>query len=572
MLFQLKSNFLRRTSVSLPNATLMKSSTLLTRFFLAGFTLVAGIQTTNAQVISYSSIANNVDMLVANIFGVQCEGVTNVQVNGAPFAVGRFDNGQGVGLNSGMMLSTGVLNYSYMASGYFASTQIGAPGDMDIINYGNLNGSGASSYDAVSVEFDFTPQVSDTIRFTYIFASEEYPEYSNSSFNDRFMFLVSENGGVPTNIATVPGTNTAVEINSINQVVNPQYYIDNMSAPSAAYFVFDGYTIPLQAKFYAQVGSTYHIKLVISDIADGVYDSAILLDEQESYNDISGQLTVNGSPAEGIIEVFNFSEDTLLATPVQTIPVTAGTYLADSLMTGVYHVRFTPDPVIFPGAVPLYFQTGSTWSTADLIGLPCYLNSADIDADTVNGYDGNATIFGNVIIDTSYLKMTVAFEGAYVQLKDQTTHQTVSFAWTDVNGDYALTGVPDGSFYILVDVPYIPQADTFMVTIAGGVSGEGFDYAILTEGIILNGEPSLGITPTEAVVFEMFPNPANEQLTVTLQGTEDQLMRLTTVNGQVVQQQVFSAGPHSVSTKGLASGVYLLTVGNSQPQRLIVQH
>src|SRR3990167_397836 len=92
----------------------MKSSTLLTRSLLAGFALFAGIQTTQAQAISYSSIANNVDMLVANIFGVQCEGVTNVQINGAPYAVGRFDNGQGVGLNSGMMLSTGYLNYSYM--------------------------------------------------------------------------------------------------------------------------------------------------------------------------------------------------------------------------------------------------------------------------------------------------------------------------------------------------------------------------------------------------------------------------------------------------------------------------
>lgn len=550
----------------------MKSSTLLTRSLLTGLALFAGVQTTQAQAISYSSIANNVDMLVANIFGVQCEGVANVQINGAPYAVGRFDNGQGVGLNSGMMLSTGFLNYSYQPVGNFASTQLGSPGDMDIINYGNLNGSGANSFDAVSVEFDFTPQVTDTIRFTYIFASEEYPEYSNSSFNDRFMFLVSENGGTPTNIATVPGTNTAVEINSINQVINPQYYIDNTLVPSGAYFVFDGYTVPLEAKFYAQLGSTYHIKLVISDIADGVFDSAILLDEQESYNDISGQLTVNGSPAEGIIEVFNFSEDTLLATPVQTIPVTAGTYLADSLTSGVYHVRFTPDPVAFPGAVPLYFQSGSTWSTADLIGLPCYLNSADIDANTVNVADGGATIFGNVIIDTSYLKMTVAFEGAYIQLKDQSTHETVSFAWTDVNGDYALTSVPDGSFYILVDVPYIPQADTFMVTIAGGVSGEGFDYQILTDGISMNGEPSLGLAQETITQFDMYPNPANEQLTVTLQGTEDQLMRLTTVNGQTVQQQVLSAGPHSVSTKGLASGVYLLTVGNSQPQRLIVQH
>lgn len=542
------------------------------RMLVTGVSIFAGAQLASAQPIAYSSISN-VDMLVANIFGVQCEGVSNVQVNGASFAVGRFDNGQAVNMNSGMILSTGMLNYAYQPSNVFASYQIGSPGDIDIINYGNLSGSGAESYDAVSVEFDFTPLVTDTIRFTYIFASEEYPEYSNSSFNDRFMFLVSENGNVPQNIAQVPGTSTAVEINSINQMVNPQYYVDNMSGPAWSYFVFDGYTVPLEAKFYAQIGSTYHIKLVISDIADGIYDSAILLDEQESYNDIEGQLTVNGVPAEGVIDVFNFVEDTLLATPVQSIVVSAGTYLADSLTSGMYHVRFTPDPLLFPGAVPLYFQTGSSWSTADPIGLPCYLNNADIDADTVNGFDGSATIFGNIVIDTSYLKsLTEPFEGAYVQLIDQSNGRTVAFAYTDVNGDYMLTGVPDGTFGIIVDVPYIPQAETHTFTIAGGISGEGFDYAIMTDGIFLNGDPTLDVATEELVQFAIHPNPVNENLFVTISGTEDQLVRVLTLNGQLIQSQVVSAGVQTIGTKGLSNGIYLLQVGNGQPQRLVVQH
>jgi hypothetical protein len=312
---------------------------------------------------------------------------------------------------------------------------------------------------------------------------------------------------------------------------------------------------------------------VISDISDAIFDSAILLDEQESYNDIEGQLTVNGLPAEGVIDVFNFVEDTLLATPVQSIVVSAGTYLADSLTSGMYHVRFTPDPILFPGAVPLYFQTGSSWSTADPIGLPCYLNNADIDADTVNGFDGSATIFGNIVIDTSYLKaITEPFEGAYVQLIDQANGHTVAFAYTDVNGDYALTDVPDGTFEIIVDVPYIPMAETHTFTIAGGISGEGFDYAILTDGIFLNGDPSLDVATQELVQFAIHPNPVNENLFVTISGTEEQLVRVLTLNGQLVQSQVVSAGVQTVSTKALSNGVYLLQVGNGQPQRLVVQH
>lgn len=550
----------------------MIQTTLLQRFALTGIAALALSSTVSAQAITYAPVGNDVEMLISNIFGVQCEGVTGIQINGAPIAVGRFDHGQGVGLNSGMMLTTGIPNYSLNPVGNFASTSLGSPPDMDIINYGNLNGSGAASYDAVSVEFDFTPSISDTIRFSYIFASEEYPEYANSSFNDRFMFLVSENGNTPINIATVPGTNTAVEINSINHIINPQYYINNTMVASAAYFVFDGYTVPLEAKFYAQVGSTYHIKLVISDIADAVYDSAIFLDEQESYNDISGQLTVNGQPAEGLLEIFNFVDDTLLAAPVESIVVSNGSYLADSLSSGMYHARFTPDPVAFPGAVPLYFQTASTWSGADLIGLPCYLNSADIDADTVNGSDGNASIFGNIIIDTTYLKSTVAFEGALVLLKDQSTHETVAYAFSGVDGNYTLTGVPNGDFYILVDVPYIPQTDTFFVSIQNGVSGEGFDYAILTEGIEMNGEPSLGIQNAELNVLELFPNPADETVFVTVSGKELLDAKLTTTNGKVVRTLQLAAGQQAVSTADLVPGVYLLSVANGKPVRIVVQH
>jgi len=541
---------------------------------LTGFSLFAGIQMTSAQSITYSGVSN-VDMLITNIFGVQCEGVTNVQVIGSGASIGRFDYGQGIGLNGGMMLSTGFApSYSQLPYNQFASGATGMPGDMDIINYGNLSGTGATSADAISVQFDFTPQVSDTIRFTYVFASEEYPEYSNSSFNDRFMFLVSENGATPYNIAQVPGTTTTVEINSINQIVNSQYYIDNSTVPSGAYFVFDGYTVPLEAKFFAQVGSVYHIKLVISDISDAIFDSAIFLDEQESYNNIEGTLTVNNLPGEGILEVFNYVDDTLLATPVDSIVVTGGMYLADSLTSGMYHVRFTPDPVLFPGAVPLYFQTGSSWSAADPIGLPCYLNDADIDADTVDGYDGTGTISGNIIIDTTFLKsMTVPFAGAYVQLVDQVTHEIKAFAFTGADGNYTMTGVPAGSFYVLVDVPYIPQSDTHTVTInTNDITGEGFDYAILPDGIVMNGDPILGLNEANQLQFTMHPNPANENLFVSIQATEEQPVRILTMDGQTVQSSLISGGMQTISTKGLANGVYLLQIGNSQPQRLVVQH
>jgi hypothetical protein len=282
-------------------------------------------------------------MMIANIFGVQCDGVSNVQMIAVPQQIGRFENGGILGLNSGLVLSTGIITGSQQPSSVFNNTFLGTSGDVDIANFGALAGQNPTNYDACIVEFDFTPTLSDTIKFTYVLASEEYPEYANTSFTDRFLFLVSSNNGPYSNIAFLPGTTIPVEINSVNATVNPQYYIDNLLGPNAGNFVFDAYTTPFIAKFFAQTGITYHIKLVIADVSDSAFDSAIFLDEQESYNDINGLLTVNNTPAEGILEVFNFVGDTLLAQPVQTIAVTNGTYLADSLQTGMYHVRFTPN-------------------------------------------------------------------------------------------------------------------------------------------------------------------------------------------------------------------------------------
>ncbi len=517
----------------------------------------------------YSGVPN-LEVLITNIFGVQCQGITNVGVQGTQNQIARFENGAALGVNSGLVLSTGFPNLSSVPSSTFSSVNMNMPGDYDIIQYGNLTGQGAYSFDAIAVHFDFTPIISDTIRFNYIFASEEYPEYSNTTYNDRFLFLVSENGGVPVNIAQVPGTSIPVEINSINQYVNSQYYIDNASGPNSMYFVFDAYTVPLEAKFYAQVGNTYHIKLVISDVSDGIYDSAIFLDEQEANNDISGSLTVNGQPAEGTLEVFNFIQDTLVAVPVETVNVTNGSYVADSLPTGLYHVRFTPDPVLFPGAVPLYFATSSTWTGADAIGLPCYLNNANINADTLDVLDATGSVSGTIVVDTSYLKsLNVPFEGALMLLKNAQTHETRGFAFTASNGTYTIEHVEAGTYYLLVDVPYIPHSDTLFFTVPEDAEVLGADYAILPSGIESNGTPYLGLNEFKEVQWSISPNPAVKSVEIAVDHVV-KTIQVIAVDGTVVLE----VHPDSLKTildiSHLKQGVYLIRLDQSAPKRLIV--
>ncbi|MFK7786834.1 MAG: choice-of-anchor L domain-containing protein, partial [Crocinitomicaceae bacterium] len=181
-----------------------------------------------------------------------------------------------IGFDSGVILSSGNITE---APGPNFTANAGA--NLGYSGTAQMNGlAGATTFDAITLEFDFEVQ-SSFIQFNYVFASEEYPEFAppnNSSFNDVFAFFISGPGIVgEQNIALVPNSTSPVTINNINPVTNSQYYIDNSTGLDIE---FDGFTTILEAtRNNLTPCEVYHLKLVISDAGDGVYSSAVFLQE-----------------------------------------------------------------------------------------------------------------------------------------------------------------------------------------------------------------------------------------------------------------------------------------------------
>ncbi len=538
--------------------------------FLAGFLLISSTFTSRAQQSIQFAPVTNIDMMIANIFGIQCGSISNVQVTAATDQIGRFEFGSNIGLNSGLVMSTGLVSGGSQPSTAFSSTTLITPGDVDVDAFGAAAGQSYPSYDAGFIEFDFTPTSSDTVRFNYILASEEYPEFANTSFTDRFLFLISENGAPYVNVATIPSTIIPVEINSINATMNAQYYIDNSTSLN---FVFDGYTVPLEAKFFAQAGGTYHIKLVIADVSDSAFDSAIFLDEQNAYSNVSGALTVNGLPASGTLEIFNFIGDTLLAQPIQTLVVSSGTYNADSLETGMYHIRFTPDPATFPGVAPLYYTSGDTWSTASVIGIPCFFNSGNINSTTLTPLSGDGVIGGTITIDTNFLHApTVPFENALIKLINS-ANETVAFTYSDVNGSYQFTNVPIGSYTLKIDVPYIPQLTDHQITMAGNQTVSGANFEIMTNGIFALGDLVLNVEETANQFISCYPNPAKNVLNINNNLAEEISISIYSLNGRLISTTLNQHGTTQIDISQLSSGVYILKSATHHfTQRVVKQN
>ncbi len=224
--------------------------------------------------------------LVEDILVTGCLQAFNVTYTGAPSAIGYYTGGQSIGFTNddGVVLNSGdAVNINGPNISNSISTDLGMPGDplLDAIIAPD------PSEDAAVLEFDFIPS-SDTLKFNYIFGSDEYPEFVNS-YNDVFAFFLSgtnPSGGnyVNQNIALVPGTITPVSINNINNgtfypttgpCVNCQYYVDNYNGMT---FEFDGYTTVLTATALVVPCETYHIKLAVADAVDHVLDSGVLLE------------------------------------------------------------------------------------------------------------------------------------------------------------------------------------------------------------------------------------------------------------------------------------------------------
>jgi gliding motility-associated-like protein len=251
--------------------------------------------------------------LIENVFLGQGVEVSNITYNGDNVAVGYFTGGQNsVGIDRGIIMTTG--------RAATQGTNYGCNSDgADFANFSNSGGSTEPDLaplitvglnDVAVFTITFIP-TSDTLRFRYCFASEEYPEFACSPYNDVFGFFIQGPGfPTPTNIAKIPNTNLPVTINNIHPS-NPAYF--PCPAKNAQYYngnnttslqpTYDGYTDVFIAQAIVTPCQEYTIKLAIADASDSAYDSGVFL-EAKSFGTGSirtevSTVSLDGSVSEG---------------------------------------------------------------------------------------------------------------------------------------------------------------------------------------------------------------------------------------------------------------------------------
>lgn len=287
----------------LNNRSALKTTILIVSFLF--FTI--GSSYCYSQLFTKEANTSNIDSIVNAVFGSPNVQIFNIIFDGEHFPIGAPNaNIRDIGTFNSTNSTVGFDEGLVLTGGYLAPPfGLGQPASVNASFWKMTDGDSLldsiiypyETVQAAVLEFDFIPN-GDSIKFNYVFASDEYPQQICSDDFDVFAFHVFGPGIVGNkNIALIPGTNFPVGINTVNDtsatpywpnfnlsicptIDYPQYYVDHSGDQT---FVFNGSTTVLTAKIATVPCETYHLRLAIAEGDNNGENSAVFL-ESNSFN------------------------------------------------------------------------------------------------------------------------------------------------------------------------------------------------------------------------------------------------------------------------------------------------
>ena len=205
--------------------------------------------------------------MAQTIFG---DGVTVVRASytGDRDSSGIYTNGDSVtpGVtpgDTGVMFSTGDLRSFTNFWGQTTSNSSGVNGNSQF-----NQAAGSYTYDASYLDVDFIP-TGNVMTMQFVFASEEYPEYQTSLYQDFVGVWIN---GQQVDMQIGDGD---IDPNNLNAGTNQNLYVDNTGSQYNT--EMDGFTVTMTLTIPVIPGQVNSIRIGIADVNDANYDSTLLI-------------------------------------------------------------------------------------------------------------------------------------------------------------------------------------------------------------------------------------------------------------------------------------------------------
>ncbi len=462
---------------------------------------------------------------LANFLGGPGVYISNVTTNGQiNTSMGKFicQIGCNIGLDSGIILTNG--------SAAIAGMPNSGTGQGAIIN--NYNDPDLSTlttfqiHDACVLEFDFFV-VSDSVRFEYVFASEEYSESITTYYMDLFGIFISGPGITGTqNIALIPDTLLPITTNNLNNGFSPSGVPPTGPCNSCAYFLdntlnsyttaYDAMTTVLTAKSAVTPCETYHVKIAIGETGGSTWDAGAFIKVHTLAPTNPVCIYANGLP--------HFNNDTI------------NICFGDS---------------VYLSASPAFNYQWTNGNTTQ--GF--YTSQAGIYAYTINGSGGTCFAFSPFLlvkVDTIIPIPVITQIGT--TLYSSVTSPVYSYTWF-LNGTI-ITGANDDTLHINQNGCYVLQvSDT-------GLCPPTSDTLCVT---------TININEASTPFFaKLYPNPFHESATLTFENPQKNIFSLTIydLTGRELRRiDKIQSNSVEIEKKNLDAGIYFYELKEEKSKR-----
>lgn len=281
----------------------------------------------------------------------------------------------------------------------------------------------------------------------------------------------------------------------------------------------------------------------------------------------------------------NFKKNDILAiAPLNNL----GEYKFDSIPFGNYRVAIRPDTIAYPDAFITYYGDKTEWTNASVINTVLLakdtannnihlkhqdltIGNNEISGTVTSGYYSNARIKGA----NAVLQQTKPVVGIGVRSCKNPGGSSARQMQTDANGNFKLTNLSTGNYFLIVDMPGLPS-DTCPFTVTSN-SKLGFNYSSDSSKINATACAYLvtGQTRTQAFTTQLqaMPNPTNEVsiLQYSLDVTTPVYISIFNLLGKevaVLQNSTQQQGNYNLTINAaahnLTSGTYIVKLRTNQ--------
>ncbi|MFH2095781.1 MAG: T9SS type A sorting domain-containing protein [Bacteroidota bacterium] len=236
------------------------------------------------------------------------------------------------------------------------------------------------------------------------------------------------------------------------------------------------------------------------------------------------------------------------------------------------------DHVTYPSLMNTYYNGETGWQLATLVPLQCG-DSIQLDiqmARTAPISSGTGSVSGTIL----YENTSDPVSKADVFLSDSLVNYPCMATQTDMTGIYQFSGIPAGSYEILVDIPGLPLISSHHFTVTATTTQfTGYDFYVDT---VISRLTGIGIfadttntsnaieTVFAGITVSVYPNPFSDHINIdySLDNTTDVSLDIIDMNGRTVRELVRmeqQSGEQHYEIIGLEAGVYyvVLKTGHS---------